>query len=386
MKRIYSIDFTRGLVMIIMALDHVRDLMHINSLTQSPTDLNTTSPALFFTRWITYFCAPVFVFLSGTSAFLSYRSKKDFSASRKFLLTRGLWFIFLDLTVINFSLWADIHFAVFIFSVVATIGFGLIILGLLLKSSPKTIGIIGLTIMFGHNLVPLIPLAQDSTLRMILAPLFGPGAFPLNPGTTFVMGYPPIPWLGVLLVGFYAGQLFNLPIEKRSPIFLKIGLASLAAFLLLRWINIYGDPISWSTQKNGLYTLLSFINFTKYPPSLQFCLATLGVMFLWLSGFERVNNKFTSVLNVFGKVPLFYFIVHFYLIHILMFIMVLLQGFKFSDLVFGFNFGRPKTPSGLSLTGIYLVWIGVVVFMYPLCQWYGKYKESHREKKWLRYL
>jgi uncharacterized membrane protein len=200
------------------------------------------------------------------------------------------------------------------------------------------------------------------------------------------MAYPIIPWSGIMLAGFATGKLFQLPLLERKKIFLKIGLAALALFIGIRFINIYGDPVSWSAQKNSLFTFLSFINVTKYPPSLLFCLLTLGVMFLIISLGEGLKNKFNDFVIVYGKVPLFYFLIHFYLIHLLMLAMVYLQGFKTSQLIFGFNFGRPKEGSGVNLFAIYLIWIGVVIALYPVCKWYGKYKAEHREKIWLRYL
>jgi uncharacterized membrane protein len=200
------------------------------------------------------------------------------------------------------------------------------------------------------------------------------------------MAYPPIPWLGIMLAGFAAGCLFQFSLMKRKRIFLTIGIAALCTFIIVRFINIYGDSIPWSVQKNSLYTFLSFINVTKYPPSLAFCLLTLGVLFIILSLAEGLKNRFSDFVMVYGKVPLFYFLVHFYLIHLLMFAMVYLQGFKTSELVFGFDFGRPKEGSGVNLFTIYLIWIGVVIVLYPVCKWYGKYKAEHREKLWLRYL
>ncbi|MBI3139636.1 MAG: DUF1624 domain-containing protein [Sphingobacteriales bacterium] len=386
MKRIPSIDSTRGIVMIIMALDHVRDLIHTTSITQSPTDLATTSPLLFFTRWVTYLCAPVFVFLSGTSAFLSFTRSNDAGASRQFLWTRGAWLILLDLTVINFALWFDIHFNVFLFNVVSAIGFGYIILGFVLKFSYKAIAITGLLIVFLHNLAPLIPLAETSTFKKVLMPFFGPGAIPLGGGKTFVMGYPPIPWLAVMLLGFASGKLFELERSVRKKAFFKIGLLAILLSVLVRFVNIYGDAAPWSTQKNNFYTFLSFLDITKYPPSLVYCLLFLGIMFLILSATEGLQNKFTGIAIVYGKVPLFYFLLHFFLIHILMFLVLFWQGYGVADFVFGFNFGRPAGISGLSLPGVYLAWIGVVGLLYPLCRWYGKYKQTHPEKKWLRYL
>ncbi|MEO6670189.1 MAG: heparan-alpha-glucosaminide N-acetyltransferase domain-containing protein [Ferruginibacter sp.] len=386
MKRIHSIDITRGLVMIIMALDHVRDLMHTTSITQQPTDLSTTTASLFFTRLITHICAPTFVFLSGSSAFISFVNKNNISKTQHFLLSRGIWLIILDFTLVNFAVWFDIRFSVFLFDVLSAIGFGFIVLAILIRVSPKTLAIIGLIIIFGHNLIPLIPINETSGFKRILMPFFLPGAFPFGSGKIFVMGYTPIPWLGIMLVGFASGKLFMLEENKKKSLFLKIGLAAIVLFILTRFINLYGDSFPWSSQKNSIFTFLSFINVTKYPPSLSFCLLMLGIMFLMLSFVEGVKNKFTDIATVYGKVPLFYFVIHFYVVHLLMFAMVFLQGFKGSDLIFGFNFGRPKEGSGLSLLGIYLVWIGVVILLYPLCKWYGNYKEFHREKKWLKYL
>ncbi len=251
MKRIYSIDFMRGLVMIIMALDHVRDLMHTTSITLQPTDLSTTTPALFFTRWITHLCAPTFVFLSGTSAFISMTAKNAIKSTRKFLLGRGLWLIVLEFTLVNFGLWFDVHFDVFLFDVIATIGFGFIALGLLVKLKSRTIGLTGLTIIFLHNLAPLVPGAETSLFKKILMPFFAPGAFPFGSGKVFIMGYPPIPWLGIMLVGFAAGELFKQDEHTRKKLFAKIGLAAMALFIIIRTVNIYGDSFTWSHQKMG---------------------------------------------------------------------------------------------------------------------------------------
>jgi len=386
MKRIKSIDFARGIVMIIMALDHTRDMMHVNSLTQSPTDLSTTTATLFFTRWITHFCAPTFVFLAGVSAYLSFKNKNDVAASRRFLLSRGVWLIILEFTLVNFALFFDIHFSSFIFEVIAAIGFGFIILGLLLKVPVKTIGFIGLLIIFGHNVFSLIPFAKGSLVNTILSPLFVLGAFPITSKITLVMAYPVIPWLGIILAGFATGKIFYLDPIERKKIFLKIGFLALLLFMALRFINIYGDPVPWAHQKNTLFTFLSFINVTKYPPSLLFCLLMLGGMFLLLSFAEGLKNKFSNFVIVYGKVPLFYFLIHLYVIHLLTLAMVYLQGFKTSQLIFGFTFGRPKAGSGVNLFIIYLIWIGVVILMYPICKWYGKYKAEHKEKIWLRYL
>jgi uncharacterized membrane protein len=387
MKRIYSIDVMRGIVMIIMALDHVRDLMHTTSLIQQPTNLATTTPALFFTRWITHLCAPVFVFLSGVSVFLSIKRTSDIQATRRFLLTRGVWFIFLEFTVITFSIWFDSRFQVFLSNVIGAIGFGFIILSLLLNCSSRTIGLMGVLIIFLHNLTPLIPGPETSLFKQIVTPLFAQKVYPLSSERLFVVGYPPIPWLGIILVGFALGRYFEMELKRQRSFFLKLGLSAIALFILLRVINIYGDSLAWAPQKNDLFTFLSFINLTKYPPSLDFCLLFLGIMCLIYASIQGIENKWTEFVVVFGKVPLFYFLVHWYVIHLFVFLMLFLQGVKAPDMVFGFNFGRPISGSGIGLAGIYLVWVTVVLIMYPICWWYGKFKQAHWQKKWwLKYL
>ncbi|CAN5283172.1 hypothetical protein BH11BAC6_BH11BAC6_12280 [soil metagenome] len=238
MKRINSIDFTRGFVMIIMALDHVRDFIYVDAVTQSPTNLSTTTPILFFTRWITYLCAPTFVFLAGTSAYTSFKKENNIAESKKFLLKRGLWLILLEFTVVSFGLYFDIGFHNFLFEVIAAIGFGFITLSLLLRLSLKTITIIGLLIICCHNLLPLIPFSEGSIVKTILMPFFGVVGFPLSSQTTLVVAYPPIPWLGIMLLGFASGKLFELPDDKRKLLFLKIGVSALLFFIVVRFINI----------------------------------------------------------------------------------------------------------------------------------------------------
>jgi uncharacterized membrane protein len=384
MKRITSINTARGVVMIIMTLDHIRDFIHIDSLGRNATNLATTSTGLFFTRWITHLCAPTFMFLAGVSAFLTLQ-RAGLQETRKFLLSRGLWLILLELTIINFGIWWDVHFNVFMFNVIAAFGTGFIVLGLLIKLPVKAIGIIGLLIIATHNLAPLVPFAETSMIKKVLMPFLAPGAIPLGQGRIFLMAYPPIPWLGILFVGFATGRFFLVDVFNRRSVFLKTGSIAILLFICIRFINIYGDSVGWSHQKNNLFTVLSFINVTKYPPSLDFCLLFLGILFLILSVIENVDNRFTRFAMVYGKVPLFYFLIHWYIIHPVMFIMVFMQGFKTSDLQFGFNFGRPKEGSGLPLWGVYLIWIGTVLLLYPVCKWYGRYKASHNHW-WLKYI
>lgn len=387
LKRIESIDFVRGLVMIIMALDHTRDFMHVSSLTLDPLNMASTTPVLFFTRWITHFCAPVFVFLSGTSAFLSVRNRANIAASRNFLITRGIWLIILEFTVVNFAIWYDIHFRILLFQVIAAIGFGFIVLSFLLKFHPMIIGITGLIIIFGHNLLASIPFENGSIMWKVLSPLINFNLYQVSPHFTFVIAYPLIPWVGIMLTGFAAGRLFELPDIRRKRIFLTIGIAALLVFTILRLSNFYGDQSQWSSQKNIIFTILSFINVSKYPPSLLFSLMTLGVMFLIFYMSEGLNNRFMKIVSVYGRVPFFYYLIHLYLIHSLMLLIMFLQGHNWADLSFEpFQFGRAGAGSGIGLIAVYLIWLSVVSLLYPFCRWYADYKSAHKEKVFLRYL
>ncbi|MBC7893676.1 MAG: DUF1624 domain-containing protein [Sphingobacteriaceae bacterium] len=385
MPRLSTIDFTRGLVMVIMALDHVRDLMHITALTQDPTDLSTTTPGLFLTRWITHLCAPTFVFLSGTSAYLSLKKSGNLTASRQFLRSRGLWLILLEFTLINFALWFDLQFRLLVMQVIAAIGFGLVVLSFVLKMPVRVVGLLGLVIVFGHNLLQGV--AFDGPMGFLWAVLFRPGVFPVTPGFTFAVLYPLVPWLGILLAGYAAGPIFERALPQRRKTLLLLGVAALALFSLIRFTNFYGDPAPWKVQKEGLFTFLSFINCLKYPPSLLYTLMTLGVAFLILAAADGRENRFTRAVSVYGKVPLFYYLIHWYLIHSLMLALVVAQGFRWEQMPFGpFEFGRPRVGFGVELPGVYLIWAGVVLVLYPHCRWYGRYKAAHPEKGWLRYL
>jgi uncharacterized membrane protein len=383
MKRIQSIDLARGLVMVIMALDHVRDLIHTNAFTQDPTDLSTTTPVLFFTRWITHLCAPTFVFLSGVSVYMSFESSKNIDEVRKFLLKRGLWLLLLEITVVNFGIWFDIHFRTIMFQVIGTIGVGFVLLSFLLRFTTSYIGKIGFLLLMLYPLLALIPFSDG--IRNSAGILFFPALIPVGENLTFFMSYPPIPWLAIMMLGFGFGRLF---LDKdHKALFLKYGLIFLVLFLVLRGINIYGDPAPWSVQKSAVYTLLSFFNVSKYPPSPLYCFVTLGIVFMIMWWAEGRSNKLIEILKVYGKVPLFYYLIHWYVVHFTMFAIVFAEGYKVSDLVFGpFKFGRPETGGGVSLPYVYLIWLSIVILMYPLCKWYGAYKEANKSKTWLRYL
>ncbi len=386
-KRILSIDIVRGLVMIIMALDHMRDLLHVTALTQNPTDLATTTPALFASRWITHLCAPVFVFLSGVSVYLSAR-RKTVADMRRFLFARGFWLIVLEFTVINFLLWFDVHFRILLLQVIAAIGMGFIVLALLFKVAPRVLGLIGIIIIFLHNLLQYVPITNPASFPNVLRNiLFTPGIQTVSPDFLFFTAYPLIPWIAIMLVGYSFGRVYDKEEKQRNKILLNTGIAALGLFILIRLVNVYGDPAPWSQQKNFLYTVMSFFNVTKYPPSLLFILLFLGICRLLLFYSERLPKGIQNVLSVYGQVPMFYYLVHWMLIRLATILLAYAQGFMWSDMVFApFGFGRPATGFGLGLAGVLLSWMCLVILLYPLCKWYAGYKKNHPEKLWLRYL
>lgn len=371
--------------MIIMALDHVRDLLHTDAISQQPTDLSTTTPLLFFTRWITYLCAPVFVFLSGTSAFLALQRSDDQKVQRAFLFRRGLYLLVIEFTVVNFGLYFDWGWNILIFEVIAAIGVGFMLLSLLSRLSWKLLGILGLVIIAGHNAMEF-PAGGGNGVSALLGPLFRPGAIAAG-GHTFIMAYPPLPWLGIMLVGFAAGHCFGWEPPKRRRGWVWAGSVALLLFLVLRMWNVYGDPSPWSVQKNAMYTFLSFMNVTKYPPSLLFTLVTLGIMFYMLAAGDRMKGHLFSIATTYGRVPLFYFLLHFYLIHIILLVVLRAQGIHWEQMEFTTGtFGRPRNiPAGVSLATVYLLWVCVVAVLYKPCQWFGRYKLNSKST-WVRYL
>ncbi|HET6254994.1 MAG TPA: heparan-alpha-glucosaminide N-acetyltransferase domain-containing protein [Puia sp.] len=425
MKRIASIDIARGLVMVIMALDHTRELLDAWSRAHTPTDLTVTTPLLFFTRWITHFCAPAFVFLSGASAAIQLTRSTNPRETRRWLLRRGLILIAVEYTIVNFGISFDFRFRLLLFEVIGTIGAGMILLSPVSRLPMRWLVPITALILFGHDLLPLPPsmamAAPNSSPAFNVLRTFGwsPGSFQPGPNLLIAVAYPIIPWFGIMLAGFVTGRWFQRPAAERKRLFLAAGGITLGLFVVLRFINGYGDFNPWSVQKNTLFTALSFLNVDKYPPTLLFCLLTLGGLFLILAAAEPrapqqpapippvivqpatqatqpsiavqpatqpPANAITRILLVYGRVPLFYFIVHFYLIHLLMLVVGFAQGYSLSQLNFGpFQFGRPATGGGLPTWCIYPIWIAVVAVMYPLCRCYGQFKFSHPEKKFLRY-
>ena len=315
---------------------------------------------------------------------------------RRFLWQRGLVLILVEFTLVNFALSFDLHFRLFIFEVIATIGSGLFLLSFLSRLKPQLILAIAILLFAGHDVIAFVSMPTNPALGFIGALLFGPGAFPLGANRLLVIAYPILPWLGIMLMGFCTGWVFIGPPETQKKFLTRAGLAALGLFLVLRFVNGYGDPAHWTRQKNSVDTFLSFMNVTKYPPSLLFSLVTLGLLLLLLAiatGKTAVTsqtatreNALTRILLVYGRVPLFYFVVHLFVIHTILLVTTICQGYSWNQMDFApFKFGRPQ-GAGLSLGAVYAVWAAVVIALYPLCRWYGRYKALHKEKTWLRYL
>jgi len=387
-RRIESIDLLRGLVMVIMALDHVRDYFHADAELYSPTDLSKTNIILFFTRWITHFCAPVFMFLSGTSAYLvGIRKGKKYLS--KFLFTRGLWLIFLEFTIVSFGWYFDIHFTSIDFLVIWALGISMIFLAAFIYLPFSWILAIGLVMMFGHNLLDNIHVPGDGPAAFGWAFLHEQQIF--NYGDhTFFIGYPVIPWIGVMALGYCLGVLYSNKYDasKRKKILIQLGTAALLLFTVLRFTNIYGDPAPWSKQPTTSFTFLSFINVSKYPPSLLYLLVTLGPALLFLAYSEKAKSWLSAQLKMIGRVPMFYYLVHLYIIHLGAMAATYLCGFKWSDMLLTtwINFEPKLQGYGFSLGVVYAVWFSVIVILYFLCRAYDRYKTNNPQKWWLSYL
>lgn len=383
--RVESIDLLRGLVMIIMALDHVRDYFHAGAMVSDPTDLSQTSVVLFFTRWITHYCAPVFMFLSGTSAYL-VGQRKGKNALAKFLLTRGIWLIILELTVVNFG-WYFNFYASIDFLVIWALGFSMIALAALIYLPLPLIMIIGLIMVFGHNLLDNTHVAGEG-VSSILWSLFHEQHF-YNFKTTLFIAYPVIPWIGVMALGYCLGQLYakEISADKRKRLLLLMGTAAIILFIVIRYINEYGDPEPWASQSSRSFTILSFLKVSKYPPSLLYLLVTLGPALLFLAITENARFGLANKIKVIGRVPMFYYLCHLYLLHLAAMVATLFCGHSPGDMILNNWIAfEPKLKGyGFSLGVTYLVWLGLVFILYFPCRWYDRYKRSHQQW-WLSYL
>ena len=388
-KRIESIDLLRGIVMIIMALDHVRDYFHSRAFVYSPTDLSQTTVAIFFTRWITHFCAPVFVFLAGVSAHL-YGAKKSKAALSFFLFTRGIWLVIAELFIVSLEWTFNGTYPFFNLQVLWATGISMIVLSAMIYINKYFILITGILLMVAHNLLDNIHVPGNTSASFLWSVLHEPGYFSFG-YFSFSVRYPVLPWIGIMAVGYALGNLYNLfyDFEKRQRILLLSGCGAIVLFIILRASNLYGDAAHWSFQKNTVFSLLSFLNVTKYPPSLLYILMTMGPAFIFLSLSEKPLNRVTSAITIFGRVPMLYYLLHIFLIHLLALIAVILSGHKWTDMILStrVNTAPQLKGYGFNLITVYIIWIGIVIILYPLCKWFDKYKRSHQSSKWwLSYL
>jgi uncharacterized membrane protein len=387
--RILSIDLLRGVVMIIMALDHIRDYFHADAFLYDPADLSRTNVPLFFTRWITNFCAPVFVMLAGTSAFLAgqRRSRKDLSI---FLFSRGLWMVFLELVVVNFAWFFNIHFSFVIFAVIWALGVSMIALSVLIHLPTKWILITGVVLVAGHNLLDHVHVPGNGLKAIGWAFLHERKSF--HRGNWDMQAvYPLLPWIGLMALGYCLGSLYTPDVDgvKRRRLLLRLGSGVLLLFILLRLTNGYGDLVPWSRQATPVFSFLSFINVTKYPPSLDYVLLMIGPALLFLALTEKPLNRLTRIISVYGRVPFFYYMIHIFLIHLAALIAAAMSGYPWTAMT-GFrtwvDFDPRLQGYGFSLWVVYLVWVCLIVLLYPLCKRYDRYKSEHKEKWWLSYL
>ncbi len=388
-SRVHSLDVLKGTAMIIMALDHVRDYFHKDSFLFDPTDLSKTNIVLFFTRWVTHFCAPVFVLLAGTSAFLSGRkkSKKELAL---FLFKRGAWLIFLDVVVVNFAWYFDVHFRTISLGVIWAIGISMICLVPFVFLKNKYTLFVGLLLIITHNLADNFHISGNHVSAFLWDILHERKSVTFF-NTQIKSSYPIIPWVGVMLVGYCMGDIFKTGFNpiKRKRILLFTGMCAIIIFIILRAINIYGNATPWSRQPSVSFSVLSFLNLTKYPPSLDYLLVTLGIALLFLAFADQHSGALSKIVTVYGETPLFYYIIHLYIIHTAAMLAAQLTGFGYMAMVSiqksvhevsalkGFGFNLPET---------YLIWLVLVIIMYPLCKNYGRYKRLHKEKWWLSYL
>ncbi len=384
-NRIASIDILRGFIMIIMALDHVRDFFHITALTANPLDPQTTTPQLFFTRWITHFCAPTFVFLSGLSAALAARNKTKAEASI-FLIKRGLWLVLVEVVLISLILTFNPFYNFIFLQVIWAIGCSMIFLGLLMRLGNKAVFITGVVLVAGHNIFNHISFGQDNALINIFFTSRGNFALPI--GNTHAIGflYAVLPWTGVMLLGYSAAKWFiDYDAAKRKKNLLYTGIGLIVLFIVLRLINIYGDEVPYTEQVTKFRTFLSFINTNKYPPSLLFLCMTIGPGLIFLSFTENVSNWFSKICTTYGKVPFFYFVVHFFIIHTLLVVVFFATGHSANEIAQVPFYFRIAT-FGYGLKVVYLIWISVVAVLYIPCRWFARYKEANKQKWWIHYL
>jgi len=432
-RRIFSVDLLRGIVMMIMLLDHTREFVHAGALQSDPADPATTTVPVFFTRWITHFCAPVFVFISGLSIYLQKMNGKPNGKLSRFLWTRGLWLILLEFTVVRFGIVFNLDYSFFgMAQVIWVIGISMIIMAAMIYLPVKFVGFVGVSMIVLHNLLDGFQIPPNIAFAGQPPPDLGQslwiflhqvGVVPIFGGSSQVFfAYPLIPWIGVMMAGYALGTIYHLEPERRRKILLYLGMTATVLFVGLRFANVYGDPVQWSTRSafldqagarassvegsaaeqspdpesrrtppvpTGTFTLLSFLNTNKYPPSLLFLLMTLGPGLIVLALTDRIDGSaiWQQICITYGRVPMFYYILQWFTAHGLGVLLGYLAGVDISYLFAAlFEMGQKAPPGhGFSLGVTYLAWIGGLIILYPLCLWWGNLKQ--RNKHWaLSYL
>ncbi|RPD94454.1 DUF1624 domain-containing protein [Aureibaculum marinum] len=387
--RIESIDILRGVIMVIMALDHVRSYFHYGSFFTNPTNLETTTPILFFTRFITHYCAPVFVFLAGTSAFL-YGTKKSKPQLFKFLFTRGIWLIFLEVVVNNLIWTFDLTYSFLILQVIWTIGICMVCLSFLIYLPKQIILTIGILLVAGHNAMDGVVL-EGQSLQSVIWYIFHQGKlFVLSPNSIIFIHYPLIPWIGLMALGYLFGTLYQKDFEVglRKKWLFYLGVGTILLFFGLRGLNVYGDLVPWTHQETTSKTIISFFNVTKYPPSLLYLCITIGPSLLFLYTIETTKNEVTNFFLVFGRVPLFYYFLHVLVIHVFAIVGILIFGGEWKNMILDAQsfINQNLLIYGYSLLVVYAIWIGIILLLYPICKKYMNYKTNNKSKWWLSYL
>jgi len=370
--------------MVVMALDHVRDFTHFGALQSiDPTDLTRTTPAIFFTRWITHFCAPTFSFLAGTSIYLAAQRRPTTGAMSRHLIGRGLWLIVIELTlsfwIITFTLPTQLNLAIVLWQ----LGWSMIAMAALIHLPVRIVGALGVAILALHNLTDTIAPASWGPFAWFWRFLHVPGPLPLPGGYVLVIGYPLLPWLGIMATGYAFGAFFtaNKSMQPRRLVWLGATLTML--FVLFRGLNVYGDPRAWSHQTNPIFTALSFLNVTKTPPSLDFALMTLGPAIVLLGLLPERAPAWARPVAVIGSVPFLYFLLHMFIAHAAG---VAINTWLWSRPDLGSIAADPAPPgAGLGLAAVYALWLAVVVAVYPVCRWFSRLKATRRSR-WFSYL
>jgi uncharacterized membrane protein len=375
--------------MVIMALDHTRDYVHSAAMAFAPEDLTRTTPAIFMTRWITHVCAPAFMFCAGAGAFLRLERAGSKAALSRFLWTRGLWLVLLEFTLVRAGFFFNLGFNPLFLLVFWALGISMLALALLIHLPYWGLLVFSAGMIALHNLADGVTAAQFGRYAWLWQVLHQQGAIVTNE-LVMIVAYPLVPWIGVMAAGYCFGRVYRLRAAERQTLLLRLGLALVASFVMLRGLNTYGDPRPWAPHAEPMYTWLSFLNATKYPPSLDFLLMTLGPTMLFLAWADRLRVSERHPLLVFGRVPLFYFVVHIPLIHALSIAMAWLR-YGWAPFLFvpppTLGTERSVFPPdyGWDLWVVYAVTGIVVLALYPVCLWLWRLKARRRDW-WLSYL